>query len=123
MRRGEVTRVSSKGQIVLPKQYRDDLNIQEGDYLSIYEVDDGVLLVEKLKLSPLEAIAADLREEAKRQKFTREELESAIKSRRSERRPDAAAVPDVRQRKAGRGSAGRRAQPPMEGPAVDADSV
>lgn len=90
MRRGEVTRVSSKGQIVLPKQYRDNLQIQEGDYLSIYEVDDGVLLIEKLRQSPLEAIAADLREEAKRQKFTREELESAIKSRRSERRPDAA---------------------------------
>lgn len=90
VRRGEVTRVSSKGQIVLPKQYRDDLNIQEGDYLSIYEVDDGILLVEKLKQSPLEAIAADLREEARRQKFTREELESAIKSRRSERKPDAA---------------------------------
>ncbi len=88
MRRGEVTRVSSKGQIVLPKQYRDNLDIREGDYLSIYEVDDGILLVEKLKQSPLEAIAADLREEAKRRKFTREELESAIKSRRSERKPD-----------------------------------
>ena len=90
MRRGEVTRVSSKGQIVLPKQYRDDLNIREGDYISVYEVDDGILLIEKLKQSPLEAIASDLREEAKRRGFTREELETAIKSRRSERKPDAA---------------------------------
>ncbi len=90
MRRGEVTRVSSKGQIVLPKQYRDDLNIREGDYISVYEVDDGILLIEKLKQSPLEAVAADLRQEAKRRRFTREELETAIKSRRSERKPDAA---------------------------------
>lgn len=89
MRRGEVTRVSSKGQIVLPKQYRDDLNIREGDYISVYEVDDGILLIEKLKQSPLEAIAADLRQEAKRRRFTREELETAIKSRRSERTSDA----------------------------------
>jgi hypothetical protein len=46
--------------------------------------------LKKLKQSALEAIAADLREEANRCKLTREELETAIKSRRSERKPDAA---------------------------------
>ncbi len=40
--------------------------------------------VKRLKQSPLDVIAADLREEAKRRGFTREELATAIKSRRSE---------------------------------------
>lgn len=83
MRQREVTRVSSKGQIVLPKRYRDDMGIKDGDYVSIYEVGDGILILEKMKPSPLEEITADLRAEAKRRDFSRDELESAIKSVRA----------------------------------------
>ena len=89
MRRAEVIRVSSKGQIVLPKRYRDGLGIKDGDYVTVCEVDDGLLLLEKAPRSPLEVIAADLRGEAKRRKFTRLELEAAIKARRGGRKTNA----------------------------------
>jgi len=89
MRRGEQVRVSTKGQIVLPKRYRDGMGIREGDYISVYEVDDGILILEKTKPSRLEALTENLRKEAKRRKFTREQLQAAIKAVRAGRRPDA----------------------------------
>ena len=89
MRRGELIKVSSKGQIVLPKRYRDGMGIQEGDYVSVYEVDDGILILEKSRPSALESVVAGLRFEAKRRKFTRRELEEAITAVRAGREPDA----------------------------------
>jgi len=89
MRRGEQVRVSTKGQIVLPKRYRDGMGIREGDYISVYEVDDGILILEKTKPSRLEALTENLRKEAKRGKLTREQLQAAIKAVRAGRRPDA----------------------------------
>ena len=89
MRRGELIKVSSKGQIVLPKRYRDGMGIQEGDYVSVYEVDDGILILEKSRPSALESVVAGLRREAKRRKFTRRELEEAITAVRAGREPDA----------------------------------
>jgi AbrB family looped-hinge helix DNA binding protein len=88
MRQKELTRVSSKGQIVLPKRYRDEMGIKNGDFVSIYEMADGVLILEKVKPSSLEEITADLRREAKERGFTREELESTIKAIRAERKSD-----------------------------------
>ena len=88
MRRKEVTRVSSKGQIVLPKRYRDEMGIKDGDYVSIYDVADGILILEKMKPSRLEELSADLRHEAKRRGFSRRDLVSAIKAVRAERTTD-----------------------------------
>ena len=86
MRRKEIIRVSSKGQIVLPKRSREKMGVREGDYVSVYELEDGILLLEKLPQSPLDAITAGLRAEAKRRKFTREELAEAIERVRREQR-------------------------------------
>ena len=88
MRRADVIRVSSKGQIVLPKRYRDGLGIREGDYVTLYEVDEGILLLEKATQSPLEVIVADLRDDARRRKFTRQELAAVIKAKRAGRVAD-----------------------------------
>ena len=90
MPRPEIVRVSSKGQIVLPKRYRDKLGIHEGDCVLLHEVDDGLLLMEKMTESPLEAITAEIRQEAKERGFTRDDLMAAIKERRAEQKRDAA---------------------------------
>ncbi len=89
MSRKELIRVSSKGQIVLPKRCRDRMKVAEGDYVTVYELDDGIRLLEKLAESPLDAVAADLRAEARRRKFTRQELESEIRKRRAGQRSNA----------------------------------
>jgi AbrB family looped-hinge helix DNA binding protein len=88
MRRGDMIRVSSKGQIVLPKQCRENLNIKEGDYVRVREVDDGILLLEKVKASRLDTIVAGLRADVKRQKFTRANLDTLIEDIRAGRYPD-----------------------------------
>jgi len=88
MRQGEMVRVSSKGQIVLPKRYRDTLKIRQGDYVKVRELDDGVLVLEKVQDSPLDVMFAGLRAEVKRRRFTRKDLEQAIKEVRAGRDAD-----------------------------------
>jgi AbrB family looped-hinge helix DNA binding protein len=44
----KLARVSSKGQIVIPKNYRDFMGILEGDYIYIKDVGPGLLLLSKI---------------------------------------------------------------------------
>jgi AbrB family looped-hinge helix DNA binding protein len=48
--------ISSKGQITLPKRYRDDLHLIEGEEVLILRTDEGILI--KHKKSPLRGILA-----------------------------------------------------------------
>jgi len=79
MASGKMVRVSSKGQIVLPKRFRDRLGIRDGDYILVEELEDGILLLEKPIKGSLSEIAAALREEARSRDFNREDLNRAIK--------------------------------------------
>lgn len=42
--KGEFTRVSSKGQIVIPKDIRESLNIEEGDLLAAVSEENFIIL-------------------------------------------------------------------------------
>lgn len=44
----ETTRISSKGQIVIPQKIREDLKLEDGDTLALVE-HDGLLVLRKLK--------------------------------------------------------------------------
>lgn len=81
--KSRMVRVSSKGQIVLPKGVRDRAGIVEGDYIVVQELEDGVLLLGKPSSGPMDAITAELRQEAESTGFRRKDLERAIKSIRS----------------------------------------
>lgn len=70
-------RVSSKGQIVLPKSLRDKVGIVDGDFIYIEEI-DGILLIEKPAPSRLSQLTEALRKDAADQDFTRQDLEDAI---------------------------------------------
>lgn len=76
--------VSSKGQIVLPKSFRDKAGIADGDYICVQEV-DGILLIEKPVPSRLSKLVKHLRKDAAEQNFTRENLEDAINEVRAEK--------------------------------------
>jgi AbrB family looped-hinge helix DNA binding protein len=47
-------KVTSKGQVTLPKQVRDIMMVQEGDYLEAVVKDDALVLTRKLELSDSE---------------------------------------------------------------------
>ncbi len=89
MAQERMVRVSSKGQIVLPKRIRDKMGIGEGDYLAIEDLGNGLLVVGKPSRL-FEVIAEPITREAEAIGFTREQLMEMIKAMRAERKADAA---------------------------------
>jgi AbrB family looped-hinge helix DNA binding protein len=85
-----MVRVSSKGQIVLPKGFREKMGIAEGDYLLIRGVGKGTMVLQTREEQPLWKQLEPLRKEAEEQGFTREELDELIHAIRAERKSDAA---------------------------------
>jgi len=80
----KLVRVSSRGQIVLPKRLRDELGIHEGDYVSVWRTRDGFVVLQKHEDSPFWQLTEPLRREAAEQGFTREELNELIHRIRAE---------------------------------------
>ena len=76
-------RVSSKGQIVLPKSLREKAGIGDGDYIVIEEI-DGILLIEKPARSRLSMLTGKLRKSAASRGFKRQDLEKAIAETRTQ---------------------------------------
>jgi AbrB family looped-hinge helix DNA binding protein len=77
-----MVRISSKGQIVLPKGYREKYDLRAGDYLVVEELDDGALVLERPPQTRIEVLTAELRREVKSRGITRRDLEEAIKETR-----------------------------------------
>jgi len=86
MQTKKLVRVSSKGQIVLPKKYREQMGIGEGDYIQVEQLSDDTLLVEKQEVSSIEPILQRFRAAAKARNFTRNDLEEAIREVRRKRK-------------------------------------
>ncbi|MHB1455575.1 MAG: AbrB/MazE/SpoVT family DNA-binding domain-containing protein [Armatimonadota bacterium] len=84
MATSRMIRVSSKGQIVLPKSLRDKVGISDGDFIYIDEI-DGILVIEKPVASRLSQLTEQLKRDASEQDFTRRDLESAISEIRTKK--------------------------------------
>jgi len=77
-------RLSSKGQLVIPKDIRDRLGLDAGDELVLYLVGDRLIVAEPVKPSPLEAALAEIEEEIRRKKISPEDIERALQEARKE---------------------------------------
>jgi AbrB family looped-hinge helix DNA binding protein len=80
-----IIKVSSKGQIVIPAGWREDMDIEEGEeLLAIGEGD--ILLLKKIRKtflkSEFEKSVAPLRKKIKRLGVTKEDVEDAIRKAR-----------------------------------------
>jgi AbrB family looped-hinge helix DNA binding protein len=86
MQTKKLVRMSSKGQIVLPKRMRESLHLQAGDYVLVEELPDGRVNLQRQPETWLESITKGLRDEVEASGFTREDLEEAIREVRRKRR-------------------------------------
>jgi AbrB family looped-hinge helix DNA binding protein len=83
----ETTRVSTKGQIVIPKQVRKALHWGAGKELVVVQTEDGVLL-KAASGGPtvaVEAAYASLRSAARNQPPTEEQMRAAVREKAAQR--------------------------------------
>jgi len=85
-----VTRMSSKGQIVVPKSLRDALGLDEGELFAMYGEDDTIILkkIEVPSDKDFEEILTWGEEYARKKKITRKALQKAIADIRAEATQD-----------------------------------
>ena len=82
----ELTRISEKGQVVIPSSLRKLMNIKKSDKFLIFGEHDTIILrkVEKqIFQKTFDEIAAPLRKAAKEVRLTRKDLETAIQDIRT----------------------------------------
>jgi AbrB family looped-hinge helix DNA binding protein len=75
-----ITKISSRGQIVIPQKIREKLNLKEGNMLLILNQNDSICLkkIEIPKIKSWNEAANPFREAAKKSGFTKEDLNRII---------------------------------------------
>ncbi len=58
----EITRISSKGQLVIPNNIRKELHIKEGDIFATSSIDNNLIILKKIKDSILKEELVMLKE-------------------------------------------------------------
>jgi AbrB family looped-hinge helix DNA binding protein len=79
----EVSRISSKGQVTIPKTIRELLNLNEGDRVAFIE-DDGKVVITKASLIALRELQDVLSKEAQEKGIIEEELLNELEVVREE---------------------------------------
>jgi AbrB family looped-hinge helix DNA binding protein len=82
------TRLSSKGQVVIPEEVRNDLGLNEGDQFVVTGQGDAVILkvITPPKLDEFHSLLRQARAEAKKAGIKKADLKSAVaKVRRREK--------------------------------------
>lgn len=81
-----ITKVSAKGQVVIPKDLRERLNLKEGDTLLVYSTDSMLVMRKVTKQETILSIIAEpVRKKIKQLGVRRKDVSKAIdQARRSE---------------------------------------
>ena len=79
----EVSRISSKGQVTIPKTIRELLNLNEGDRVAFLE-ENGKIMITKASLIALNELQVALSKEVKEKSISEEELLNELKIVREE---------------------------------------
>ena len=83
-----VTKVSSRGQVVIPKVIRRSLGLQKGTGLLVFKIGDSIVL-KSPGIAPDKAVETNLkaiRKKIRRLGITREDVEAEIKQLRRSRK-------------------------------------
>ena len=88
MSRVVLTKMSTKGQVVIPKAMRKDLDMDEGDIFAVFGKDDSIVLT-RVNIPSEEEFEEMMRwgrEFARRKGITREDVQKAVDEVREEKR-------------------------------------
>lgn len=76
-----ITKISSKGQIVIPSEIRERMKVKEGNLFIVTQNEDSICLkkIELPKVKTWNEVTKPFRDAAKKSNFTKEDLEKVIK--------------------------------------------
>ncbi|MBS3079482.1 AbrB/MazE/SpoVT family DNA-binding domain-containing protein [Candidatus Pacearchaeota archaeon] len=79
-----ITKISSKGQVVIPSEIRKRMNLEEGNLLIISDSDDSICMkkIELPKVKSWKEATKPFREAAKKSNFTDYDLKKLIEESR-----------------------------------------
>ena len=79
-----IIKISSKGQIVIPSEIREKMNLEEGNLLIISDSDDSICMkkIELPKIKSWKEATKPFREAAKKSNFTNDDLKKLIEESR-----------------------------------------
>ncbi len=75
-----ITKISSKGQVVIPAEIREKMNLEEGNLLIVSDSEDSIFM-KKIKLPKVKSwkdATRPFKEAAKKSSFSKEDLLSLI---------------------------------------------
>jgi AbrB family looped-hinge helix DNA binding protein len=80
----EVTKMSSKGQVVIPQRLRDRMHIKEGSKFAVVGMDDTIILkkLEPPKWEDFDRAVGKLRKLGKEKDISEKAVEKAVKESR-----------------------------------------
>ena len=79
-----ITRISSKGQVVIPSEIREKMNLEEGNLLIISDSDNSICMkkIELPKIKSWKEATKSFREAVKKSKFSNDDLKKLIEESR-----------------------------------------
>lgn len=80
----QVVKMTSKGQVTLPVEFRTDLGLDKGSYLLMNKMDQKYILIEKIETSPLDMITDIFGKELKKKSISKEDLFKTIEEEREQ---------------------------------------
>ena len=79
----KLIKMSSKGQLVVPKEIRKEINFKEGERFIAIPLEEGVYF-KKINMPNLQEISKEVEAHFKKSKVTKQDLKKAIKWARKE---------------------------------------
>lgn len=79
-----ITKMSSKGQVVIPSEIREKMSLEEGNLLIISDTDDSICMkkIELPKIKSWKETTKPFREAAKKSNFSKDDLKKLIEESR-----------------------------------------
>jgi len=79
-----ITKISSKGQVVIPSEIREKMNLEVGNLLIISDSDDSICMkkIELPKIKSWNEATKPFREAAKKSNFSKDDLKKLIEESR-----------------------------------------